>query len=198
MTDKLMTDKLTTDKLTTDRAESDERQDALIAALMDLERHVSTSGWDQRARLFALVHTDDVIGAEPRLAAQLGLRSLADGAPVDTLTAIEQEEFAVEGDILADLTAIVWPDSVFGCAIALERTFLPAGAEGDLPDDVAAAADFVAQHPQRQDVRVVVAVDRDGHHHGVARLVSQPDELLGSADLVPGLAEALAHTLAEP
>ncbi|MCW2811438.1 MAG: hypothetical protein JWP61_1896, partial [Friedmanniella sp.] len=46
-----------------------------------------------------------------------------------------------------------------------------------------------------QEIRVVVGVDRAGHRHGVARLKSQPDELLAAEDLVPGLATALAHTL---
>jgi hypothetical protein len=76
------------------------------------------------------------------------------------------------------------------------RTFLPASAEVDLPDDPAAAAELVAAHPQRQEIRVVVGVDRSAQRHGVARVRSQPDELLGGEDLVPGLAAALAHTLA--
>jgi hypothetical protein len=88
-----------------------------------------------------------------------------------------------------------WPESVFGCAVSVERTFLPPTAEDDIPDDPAAAAAFVAAHPERQDVRVVVGVDRVGHQHGVARLVSQPDELLAADNLVPGLVAALAHTL---
>jgi hypothetical protein len=84
---------------------------------------------------------------------------------------------------------------VFGCAISAERTFLPAGQEGELPEDPAEAAAYVAAHPARQDIRVVVGADRAGHVHGVARLVTAPDELLGAADLVPGLGAALAHTL---
>jgi hypothetical protein len=175
---------------------TDDRYDALIAALVELERHVSESGWDQRPRLFALVHTDDLIAAEPQLAADLGLRSSADGAPVDALTAIEQEHFSGGQRVLEELGAVVWPDAVFGCALAVERTFLPTETDAQLPEEPAAAAEFVALHPQREEVRVVVGVDREGHTHGVARLVSQPDELLGAANLVPGLAAALAHTLA--
>jgi len=53
----------------------------------------------------------------------------------------------------------------------------------------------VAAHPERQEIRVVVGADRAGNRHGVARLVSNPGELLGAEDLVPGLAAALAHTL---
>jgi hypothetical protein len=50
----------------------------------------------------------------------------------------------------------------------------------------------------QQEMRVVVGVDRAAHRHGVARIRSRPEELLGAADLVPGLTDALAHTLAPP
>ena len=172
-----------------------ERHDALVAALVELERHVGAAGWDQPPRLFALVLTDVFAEAEPTLAAELGLRTSAAGAPPGALTAIEQESFAATGDLVADLTQLEWPGTVFGCAVSAERTFLPAGAEDGIPDDPDAAAAYVAAHPDRQEIRVVVGADRTGSRHGVARLVSNPGELLGAEDLVPGLAEALAHTL---
>ncbi|WP_375425297.1 PPA1309 family protein [uncultured Friedmanniella sp.] len=172
-----------------------EQQEALLAALVELERYVGGAGWDQPPRLFALVLTDVFAAAEPALAAELGMRTTAQGAAPGALTAVEQEEFAPTGDLLGDLAGLEWPDSVFGCALSAERTFLPAGREGELPDDPAAAAAYVAAHPARQDIRVVVGADRAGHVHGVARLVSAPEELLGAADLVPGLGTALAHTL---
>ena len=174
---------------------ADQADEALVAALIELERHIGERGWDQPPRLFALVRTDDVIAAEPELVDRLGLRGSAQGAPEDALTAIEQDHFQGTGDILADLEPIVWPDPVFGCAMALERTFLPSSAEPELPEDPTAAAEFVSQHPERQDVRVVVGADRAGHSHGVARLVSRPEDLLAAPDLVPGLGAALAHTL---
>jgi hypothetical protein len=172
-----------------------EQHDALVAALVDLERHVGAAGWDQPPRLFALVLTDVFAAAEPALAADLGLRTTADGAAPGALTAIEQESFAASGDLLADLEQLEWPETVFGCAVSTERTFLPAGAEGDLPEDPEAAAAYVAAHPARQEIRVVVGADRAGNTHGVARLVARPEDLLGGADLVPGLGAALAHTL---
>lgn len=172
--------------------------DALIAALMELERHVGEDGWDQAPRLFALVSTDAVIAAEPELAVQLGLRGSADGGHPDALTAIEQDHFRPGADLLADLSAIFWPDAVHGCALSLESTFLPADAEADIPDDPDEARQYVAAHELQQEMRVVVGVDRDQHRHGVARMRSQEDELIGAPDLVPGLTEALAHTLAEP
>lgn len=175
--------------------EHDDGQVALMAALLELERHVRAGGWDQAPRLFALVHTDDVVASEPELAAALGLRATDDGGPVGGLTAIEQDDFVSTGDLLDDLAAVEWPESVFGCAVSVERTFLPTGREDDIPDDPVSAAAYVAAHPERQDVRVLVGVDRPGRRHGVARLVSQPEELLAGDDLVPGLAAALAHTL---
>ncbi len=173
-----------------------ERAAALQAALIELERYVGRDGWEQPPRLFALVHTDDVIAAEPGLAESAGLRGSVDGAPPDALTAIEQDPFAADADVIDDLAAVEWPETVFGCALALERSFLPTTAEADLPTEPDEAAAFVAAHPDRHDVRVVVGVDRDGNTHGVARLVSQPDELLGAENLVPGLSDVLAHTLA--
>ena len=166
-------------------------KDALIAALVELEHHVGQSGWDQRPRLFALVHTELLIASEPTLAAELGLTVTAEAA----LTAVEQDDFATSGDVLDDLARIEWPEAVYGCAISLVRTFLPAAYEADLPEDAQAAAAAVAAHPERQEIRVVVGTDRSGNRHGVARLLSQPDELLAADDLVPGLAAALAHTL---
>lgn len=169
--------------------------DALIVALLELERHVGRDGWDQPPRLFALVLTDVIAAAEPVVAAELGLRGTAAGGPPDALTAVEQDEFVSSGD-LADLAQLEWPDTVFGCALAAERTFLPSALEHELPAEPAAAAAYVATHPQRQEMRIVVGVDRAGNRHGLARLADEPDELLGGAELVPGLAEALAHTLA--
>lgn len=165
--------------------------EVLTAALVEIEHHVGTAGWDQPSRLFALVPTDELLAAEPSLAAELGVTDSG-----DRLTPIEQEHFDQGGDVLEALLGIVWPEAVYGCALTMERTFLPAELEAEIPEDPDAAAEFVTNHPQRQDVRVVVGVDRRGNSHGVARLVSQPDELLGGAELVPGLARALAHTLA--
>lgn len=179
--------------------------DALIAALVELEHHVAEAGWDQPARLFALVRTDDLIVAEPQLAEHLGLRSSADGHPEGALSSIEQEDFrsigagdgdhAFESDLHRVLGRITWPDSVEGCALSLERSLLPARFEADVPDDPEEAEQFVARHPERQDLRLVVGVLRDGSKHALARLVRQPDDLLSGPELAPGVVSVLAATL---
>ena len=173
----------------THASEPDAAHDALIAALAEIERHVGRLGWDQPARLFALVRTDELVAAEPALAGHLRVT-----AP-DALSSIEQEDFREGDDLQTTLERIQWSQAVAGCALSVERSFLPSTYEGELPDDAEDAARLVAAHPQRQDMRVVVGVLRDGSAHGVGRVRTHPDELLGGRDLVPALARILAGTL---
>lgn len=165
--------------------------DALVASLMEIERHVSALGWDQPARLFALVPTVELIAAEPQLAEHLsGGREPA----ADHLSAIEQEGFAGGADLGEALARITWPMTVSGVALSLERFFLPGDTGADLPDGPA-ADEQVRKDPAREEIRVVVGALRVGGSFGVARIRSHPDELLSGSDLVPGLAAALARTL---
>ncbi len=166
--------------------------DPLVSAVLDIERHVGHAGWDQPARLFALVSTRALLDAEPSIAAQLAPASELND---DALTAVEQDEFRSGDALVDDLARIAWPPAVEGCALAVERLFVPPAVEQDIPDDPGEAADFVAHHPQRQDIRVVVGVTRAGAAHGLARLKEHPDELLGGTELAPGLVRALARTL---
>lgn len=161
----------------------------LVACLADVERHVSSAGWDQPARLFALVGTAQLLELEPQL------RERVPHAAADSLTAIEQDDFHATENVFERLRGIYWPDTVEGVALAMERSFLAPRFEAELPEDPEEAERFVAAHPEKQDVRVVVGVLRDGTRHGLARLTSNPEDLLGGEDLVPGLAEALLATL---
>lgn len=163
----------------------------LIAALADIERHVSQLGWDQPARLFALVEMRKLLELEPQL------RGRVTETAADALTAVEQEDFQLGSDIAARLQRLTWPDTVVGCALAMERTFLPQEFEAQIPANPDEAVAFVNGHPGRTDVRVVVGALRDGSRHGLARVRSTPDDLLGAEDLVPGLADALLATLKE-
>lgn len=173
---------------------------ALTQALVEIERHVAAYGWDQQARLYALVDTAELARTEPDLAAQLGLSADRD-APIDTLTPIEQEEVPENVAIDEFLASIAWPDAVLGCALVVERLMLPPSAEATMP---AVGSDreiheWVASHPQRQEVRLAVGVLRDGSRESAVRLRDKDDdsEVLSGADLVPGLAEALLATFGE-
>jgi len=159
--------------------------------VLDLERHSAQEGWDAPPKLYALVQSAELRKAEPDLAAELGLPP-----DTDTLAALEQPALPEEAGVEDALATIAWPDTVAGCALVIERVVLPPDAEDEIPDDEAEAAQWAAQHPKREDVRMVVGVLRDGTRHAALRLRRHEaeDEVLVGPDLVPALAEALSAT----
>jgi hypothetical protein len=160
----------------------------LRRAALEVEAHVGAEGWDQPPRLFALVPTADLIAREPALADQLS-------SDPDSITPVEQE-LDPSRELEDLLTEIEWPDAVIGCAAVIERIMLPPEAEESLPDDPDALVAAAAAHPDRQEVRLVAAVTRDGQSHSAVR-AREPLEadLLEGPDLVPGLIEHLRGTL---
>jgi hypothetical protein len=166
----------------------------LTRAVLEIDDYASGLGWDQPARLFALVDTAQLRTQEPGLADQLGLGEENAGA----LTPIEQDELPDGTPLDEFLATIAWPDVIAGCAMTVERLMLPPAAEQSIPEglDDAALANWVAAHPERQEVRMTVAVLRDGARESAVRLREKdsPTEVLTGADLVPGLADALAAT----
>lgn len=168
----------------------------LTHAVIEIERHAAATGWDQPARLFALVDTEELLAREPQLAAALSTNEQP--VPGGSLTPIEQEDL---GDEPLDelLARIEWPAEVLGCAVVVERLMLPPSAEATLTDlSGTEAGEHVAAHPEREEVRIAVGVLRDGDRECAIRLRSHDDDLsvVSGADLVPSLAEALAATLA--
>lgn len=164
----------------------------LAVAALETERHVAVSGWDQNPRIFALVDTAELAAAEPGLV----LDGAADRAP-GALTAIEQEDLPRTSSLESLLGRIAWPDTVHGAALAVERVVLPPGAERDLPEDPDEAVDALAKHPQRQDVRLLVAVHRDGRAVCLLRQRAndRDDRVAVGEDIAPGLVHALRTTL---
>ncbi len=167
----------------------------LLAAAMDIERHVAADGWDQPALLFALVPTETIRADQPELAEQLGV---AEEGPA--LTTFEQPTPPDNEELDEFLARIEWPPQIAGAALVVERIVLPPEAEAEIADrpDAAAAA---RAHPAAQDMRIVVAVMKDGEQMSVLRLRgaedgpnAADDEVLTGADLVPGLSEALVAT----
>ncbi|MCX4513129.1 MULTISPECIES: PPA1309 family protein [unclassified Streptomyces] len=167
----------------------------LTRAVLEIDEYASGLGWDQPARLFALVDTAQLRTQEPGLAAQLGLDEGDAGAP---LTPVEQDEIPSGTPLDEFLGTIAWPDAVAGCALTVERLMLPPSAEASVPEglDEAGLAEWVAAHPGRQEVRMTVAVLRDGARESALRLREKdsPTEVLTGSELVPGLAEALSAT----
>ncbi|WP_405061211.1 PPA1309 family protein [Kribbella sp. NBC_01505] len=170
--------------------------DALSRAVIEIEKHVSGAGWDQPAQLFALVPTEELLRAEPQLAAELGADDMS-----QPLTPVAQGELpgALEDEHLADaLARIEWPDGVSGCALAIERIVLPAAAEAGLSsaDADAELARMAGSDPRRHEVRMVAAVLREGDRFGAVRLRSHDEDsaVLTGTDLVPTLCEVLSLT----
>ncbi|MEV0173362.1 PPA1309 family protein [Streptomyces sp. NPDC050803] len=170
----------------------------LTRAVLEIDEYASGLGWDQPARLFALVDTARLRAQEPGLAAQLGLE---DEQENPGLTPIEQDEIPTGKPLDEFLGTIAWPDAVVGCALTVERLMLPPSAEAQVPKNLSETAltKWVAEHPDRQEVRMTVAVLRDGTRESALRLREKdtPTDVLTGADLVPGLAQALAATFAD-
>ncbi len=162
---------------------------------IDIEKHVAAVGWDRPPQLFALVETADLVHREPQLAEQLGLAVADPGA----LTPVDQGELPAHSSLDELLAGITWPPEVLGAAIAVERLMVPPSAEQGMPQEPGEALRWLAEHPERQEVRIVVAVLRDGSREAAVRLRSHDDDrsVLRGPDLVPGLADALAATFAD-
>jgi hypothetical protein len=165
----------------------------LRVSVVEVERHASHAGWDQPARLYALVPTDELAAAEPELAAELGI---SDGT-ADLFTPVEQELDEHAGSLEGLLEQITWPPSVVGALAVIERLVLPPEAEESVPDDPAAAGAYAGEHPDREDVRIAVGVLRDGQTHCVVRMRSHDsdDALIHGPAIAPGLVRALHETL---
>jgi hypothetical protein len=184
----------------------------LTRAVLEIDGYASTLGWDQPARLFALVDTAQLRTQEPELSRQLGIGGIGeegDGereAAASSLTPVEQDEIPADAPLDEFLATIAWPDVVVGCALTVERLMLPPSAEESLPADLRAEeadavslAKWIAEHPERQEVRMTVGVLRDGSRESAIRLREKdsPTEVLTGSSLVPGLADALAATFEE-
>ncbi|MEO6821646.1 MAG: PPA1309 family protein, partial [Candidatus Nanopelagicales bacterium] len=130
----------------------------LLDCVREIERFAAHDGWDRPARLFALAHTSALLAREPSLAAALGI----DPDTASELTPIEQEELSADQPLEQVLATLAWPDDVVGCALVVERVVLPPRAEAELLQDIETLVDRAAAHSERQDVRMVVAVLRDG------------------------------------
>ncbi|WP_431042326.1 PPA1309 family protein [Streptomyces sp. P1-3] len=173
----------------------------LTRAVLEIDEYASGLGWDQPARLFALVDTARLRAQEPALATQLGLDAGGTDTPGPTLTPIEQDELPAGTPLDEFLGTIAWPDAVVGCALTVERLMLPPSAEASVPKGMneRRLARWVAEHPERQEVRMTVAVLRDGARESAVRLREKdsPTEVLTGPELVPGLAEALSSTFAD-
>jgi hypothetical protein len=158
--------------------------------VIDLERHAAGAGWDAPPRLYALVEAPELHEHDPELARRLGVPNLP-----DRIAALEQPQLPADRPIEDVLGGIEWPERVEGCALVVERIMLPDAAEDDAAEREPAPP--AHEHPDREEVRLVVGVLRDGSRHAAMRLRGHDsdDQVLAGPELLPGLADALASTL---
>jgi len=151
---------------------------SLHTVLVELSEKVAADGWDQPPRLFALVATADLQRNDPKFAAELGLTDLDPTAAPWT---------ALEDDFSnATLEQVLWPSAVGGCALVVERLTLPPEAEDQIPEDPQAAMDFVAEHPDRQEIRLIAVMLRDGERDASVRFRAHdtPEDMLFGPELI--------------
>jgi len=160
-----------------------------------IERHAAAAGWDRPLQLFSLVETADLLRREPQLLETLGPLAAEPGG----LTPVDQGDLPEHASLDELLAGLSWPPEVLGAALTVERLMVPPSVEADMPHDEANALQWLAQHPQRQEVRIVVAVLRDNSRSAALRMRAHDDEasVLTGGDLVPALADALAATFAD-
>jgi len=168
---------------------------ALASAVLEIEQHIASGGWDQPARLYALVPTAQLVEKEPALAHAMGLD---EAAAEGSLTPVEQEPLG--SDLERSLESITWPPGVAWCAAVVERLVLPPDAEAFVMEDPEGATTFAREHPARQDVRIVAGATRAGATYCALRLRAADDDhsVLTGAELVPGLLTLLRDTLEDP
>jgi hypothetical protein len=169
---------------------------ALATAVLEIESHIADGGWDQPARLYALVDTAQLVEHEPQLAAAMGLDAPSEEG---SLTPIEQDQIDEHQLLETVLEQIVWPEGVTGCAAVVERLVLPPEVDEAIPSDPTAAQEFAREHPDRQEVRIVAGATRHGATYCALRLRAHDDDqsVVGGADLVPGLLTLLSATLTD-
>lgn len=173
----------------------------LAALAAEIEGFVAAGGWDRPPVLFALVPTR-LLAGDANAVAVLGGEGNWDPESIaeSALTPIAQEDLP-DGPLDEALAQIGWPDEVAGCALSQEIVMLPPDAESAL-DELSGQQAVVAaaEHPERREARLVVAVLRDGTSAGVLRVRSldaEPDDLLTGDDLAPNLVAALIETFTD-
>jgi hypothetical protein len=173
---------------------------AVRRVVMEIEKHVSSGGWDGPDRVFALVRTAGALARDPGLADRLPPEAVADAAAdPEHLTAVEQpaDDLPTAETLTGVLEKMAWPETVDGAAVVFERTTVPPEHDADMPADPQAAVTWAQNHPRRRELRIAAAALRSGEHAGAirARDHDSDDDVVANVDLVPDVEAAIGATL---
>ncbi len=171
---------------------------ALAAAVLEIESHIADGGWDQPARLYALVDTAELVRQRARPGARRWGstsrgRGLADAGRAGPDRAGLRPRAVPRVDHLAARRGRLRGRGRAAGAAAGRRR--PSAGGPDRADDVRprapgppGGADRRGRHPRRCDVLCPAA----------ARRTTTTSRCVGGADLVPGLLALLGATLEDP
>ena len=159
------------------RIESMSNDSVLADTVRELDQHVADSGWDQAARLFAIVPTADLAADHPELVS-------ADSA--GQFMFVEQDAEIDNENLISSLEQISWPQQISGAAIAIER-LISMQPDDEIDHDI---------ESQTQELRIISLVMRDGSNMNAIRQRSFDDvnDVAVASDLVPALNAALLQT----
>lgn len=149
----------------------------LADTVRELDQHVADAGWDQQARLFAIVSTADLALDHPELIS---------GETAGQFMFVEQDAPLDNENLIASLEQITWPAEISGAAIAIER-LISMQPDEDIDQD---------EMSQTQELRIIALVMRDGTNVNAIRqrLFDDKNDVAVSSDLVPALNKALLQT----
>lgn len=179
-------------KITSSQVSPSIEAQALRQVTEEIERGAASLGWDRPPALYALVKTAELLET-PELPGDVeeSLREAWDGS-VQHLSAILQE--SLSADTLEELLPqILWPSTVQGAAVTVERIIAPPQVEEEAPEDPEAALEFIAAHPLSSEVRITAGVTRGGDSwcEVRSRAHDHPDSVGKGTNLVPALIEGL-------
>ena len=161
------------------RIEPMSNNSVLADTVRELDQHVADNGWDQAARLFAIVPTADLATDHPELVS-------ADNA--GQFMFVEQDAEIDNENLIGSLEQISWPQQITGAAIAIER-LISMQPDDEIDPDI---------ESQTQELRIIALVMRDGSNMNAIRQRSFDDvnDVAVASDLVPALNAALLQTFA--
>lgn len=151
----------------------------LAETVRELDQHVAEGGWDQAARLFAIVLTADLATDHPELVSD---------SKAGQFMFVEQDAPIDNENLIGSLEQISWPAEITGAALAIERLI-------SMQPDQEIDADTESQ---TQELRIIALVMRDGTNINAIRQRLHDDEtnVAVASDLVPALNKALLQTFA--
>ncbi|MDP9444195.1 MAG: hypothetical protein M3P83_07545 [Actinomycetota bacterium] len=105
----------------------------LVTAVVEVEAHADAAGWDQPARIYALVPTDELLAREPALATTLGLdAAAAAGRRHCVLRLRSRDDALLQGPDLVPRLTVLLQDTLDGPGWTAQAGRPGWTAEGDL------------------------------------------------------------------